>query len=84
MLFRSPRHPVPASCTPFTVLRYLRGIHGDASLAMTPERRAELGDLIVGMEARYFGPEARALPGAGTGGAEDLGEVARRWAAVAG
>ncbi len=75
-----PRHPVPATCTPFTVLRHLRGIHGDASLGMADERRAELERVIRGMEARFFGPEG----GTKDGVEEELSGVARRWAAEAG
>jgi len=81
----APRHPLPEACTPFTTLRYLRRIRGDASVAWTPERMRELDAEIRGLEARYFGRgpgEAEAGVTAGVDETE-LGAVARRWAALA-
>ena len=81
----APRHPLPEACTPFTTLRYLRRIRGDASVAWTPERMRELDAEIRGLEARYFGRgpgEAEAGVTAGVDEAE-LGAVARRWAVMA-
>ncbi|MEI6341625.1 MAG: hypothetical protein WCR07_06685 [Verrucomicrobiota bacterium] len=77
----TPRHPLPERCTPFTTLRYLQRIQGDAPKAWAPERRTELAAAIRDLEARYFGPGQAGTPDAQEPG---LDEVARRWATLAG
>ena len=84
----TPRHPVPAACTPFTTLRYLQRIQGDESLTWRPERREALDVEIRELEARYFGrgPAADVAGAARTGdgdGDAHLLTVARRWATLA-
>ncbi|MFM7103228.1 MAG: hypothetical protein ACKO3N_18925, partial [Verrucomicrobiota bacterium] len=70
-----PRHRMPATVTPFSVVQLLRRLEADPALSWTDDQRAEMTRSIRALEARHFSPEG------GESTPEDLAEVARRWVA---
>lgn len=69
----APAYALPAAITPFSVLDLLRRMHGDARLALSPERRGELAQSIAAIESHYFTrqPDGATAP--------DLEATARIW-----
>ncbi|CAN5213342.1 hypothetical protein BH23VER1_BH23VER1_07610 [soil metagenome] len=70
-----PRHGLPATVDPFTVITLLRRLRDDPDLELADGERADLSAAIAGLERRHFGGG----DGDGMGADDDLQRLAEDW-----
>jgi hypothetical protein len=70
-----PRHTLPETMTPFSVLQFLRSIEADEALKDTVAAHPELAGAIRDLEQSRFGRPTNGRP------QPDLENIARRWQA---